>query len=249
LAKTGPTEKTLLRSIQRNGCIHLALIDPEKPLESLPETVGELQKFGTTAIMVGGSTVTSSSEIDATVKTIKANSSLPVILFPNGLQGISRFADAIFFMSMLNSSKPQYITGTQAMGAPIVKRFSLEAIPLGYILVGETNTAVSKISGAEKVPYSRPDLAQAYALAAQYLGMRWVYLEAGSGAETPVTAEMVRKVVSSVEIPVIVGGGIREPKQAEELAKSGAKALVTGTVLEIEGTSQVSRIIAALGRE
>src|SRR2546426_2722887 len=200
-----PTENMLLRAIERNGCIHLALIDPEKPIGSLPETVSVLKKFGTTAIMVGGSTVVSSHDIDATVKTVKENSSLPVILFPNGLQGISRFADAIFFMSMLNSSKPQYITGTQAKGAPIVKRFNLEAIPLGYILVGETNTAVSKISGADKVPYSRPDFAQAYALAAQYFWMRWGFLVAGSGAETPVTAEMVRKGGSSNEIPIIVG--------------------------------------------
>ncbi len=198
--------------------------------------------------MVGGSTVAASHDIDATVKMIKENSSLPVILFPNGVQGISRFADAIFFMSMLNSSKPQYITGTQAKGAPLVKRFNLEAIPLGYILVGETNTAVSKIGGARLVPYSRPDLAQAYALAAQYFGMRWVYLEAGSGAETPVTAEMIRKVASSIEIPIIVGGGIRKPEQAEELVKAGAKAVVTGTVLEREGAGQVSKIIAALGR-
>lgn len=198
--------------------------------------------------MVGGSTVASTQELDTTVRAIKRASSLPVILFPNGLPGISRFADAIFFMSLLNSSKTQYIMGAQALGAPIVKQFKLEPIPLGYILVGDSKTAVSSVSRPELIPYSKPDLAVSYCLAAKFLGMRFVYLEAGSGAPNPVEPEMVRKVSREVDIPVIVGGGIRTPDQAHRLARAGASAIVTGTVLERDGPGQVGKIVAALGR-
>ena len=198
--------------------------------------------------MVGGSTITSSQELDETIRTIKASTSLPTILFPNGVSGISRLADAIFFMSLLNSSQPRYITGAQAIGAPVVKRFKLEPIPLGYILVGDSTTAVSSVSRAELIPYSKPELAASYALAAQYLGMHFVYLEAGSGAGKPVDPNMVRKVSSDLEIPLIVGGGIGTPHQAKELAQAGASAIVTGTVLEREGTRQVAKIVAAIGR-
>jgi phosphoglycerol geranylgeranyltransferase len=214
----------------------------------LSQTAEALQELGTTAIMVGGSTITSSQELDETIRTVKASTSLPTILFPNGVSGISRLADAIFFMSLLNSSQPRYITGAQAIGAPVVKRFKLEPIPLGYILVGDSTTAVSSVSRAELIPYSKPDLAASYALAAQYLGMHFVYLEAGSGAGKPVDPNMVRKVSSELEIPLIVGGGIGTPHQAKELAQAGASAIVTGTVLEREGTRQVAKIVAAIGR-
>jgi len=244
----GPVEAALQKNIEKQGCIHLALFDPEKLGGKLRNECGALEKMGTTAIMVGGSTVASTQALDGTIKIIKESCSLPVILFPNGVTGISRFADAIFFMSLLNSSQPQYITGAQALGAPLVKRFKLETIPMGYILVGESKTAVSAVSRAELIPYSKPEAAASYALAAQYLGMRFVYLEAGSGAGRPVDASMVKKVSSELEIPLVVGGGIRTPQQAQELAGAGASAIVTGTVLEREGADQVAKIVAALGR-
>ncbi len=244
----GPVESILNKGIQKHGCIHLALFDPEKSGKDLRTACADLEKLGTTAIMVGGSTVASTQELDKTIHTIKDSCSLPAILFPNGLSGISRFADAIFFMSLLNSSQTHYITGAQALGAPLVKRFKLETIPLGYILVGDSSTAVSSVSRAELIPYSKPDAAVSYALAAQYLGMRFVYLEAGSGAGRPVEAEMVRKVSSALEIPLIVGGGIKTPEQAHIVAAAGASAIVTGTVLEQQGTGQVAKIVAALGR-
>ena len=244
----GPVESALIKGIEKKGCIHLALIDPEKSSEKLSETVEKLEGFGTTAIMVGGSTLASSEQLDRTVKTVKNACALPVILFPNGLSGVSRFADAIFFMSLLNSSRTQYIIGAQALGAATVKRFKLEPIPLGYILVGGSNTAVSSVSQAELIPFSKPNMALSYALAAQFLGMRFVYLEAGSGASKPVDPGMVDKVSAGVDVPVIVGGGIRTPEQAQRVVKAGASAIVTGTILEQGGPRQVGKILAALGR-
>lgn len=244
----GPIESLLLEGIQDKGCIHLALIDPEKFQNDWPKIVGDLEDNGTTGVMVGGSTVRSSTQLDKTVKTVRDASSLPIILFPNGPIGISRFAHAIFFMSLLNSSSTKYLIEAQVVGAPAVRRFNLEPIPLGYIVVGESRTAVSTVGRAKLVPFSRADLATAYALAAQYLGMRFVYLEAGSGADRSVDSRMVSKVSASVDVPVIVGGGIRTPNQAERLARAGASAIVTGTVLEQEGSGRIKRILAAIRR-
>jgi phosphoglycerol geranylgeranyltransferase len=244
----GPVESKLLEEIREHGCIHLALVDPEKFPGNLSSIIRNLEGNGTTAIMVGGSTVRSALQLDKAVKAIRDASSLPVILFPNGAAGISRFAHAIFFMSLLNSSNPQFIIGAQILGAPAVERFNLEPIPLGYLVVGESQSAVSTIGKAKKIPYSKADLAVAYALAAQYLGMRFVYLEAGSGAERSVDPRMVARISEKVDIPIIVGGGIKTPIQAERLVKAGASIIVTGTVLEQEGPARVKRILAAIKR-
>lgn len=244
----GPVEGMLLDRIRENGCIHLALIDPEKFSDSIPETVSQLEAHGTAAIMIGGSTLRSSALLDKVVKSIRESCSLPTILFPNGPVGISRFAHAIFFMSLLNSSSTEYVIESQVLGAGVVRRFNLEPIPLGYIIVGQSATAVSAVGKAKLVPFTKVELATDYALAAQYLGMRFVYLEAGSGAEHMVDPRMVERISSSVGVPIIVGGGIRTPEQAEKLARAGASAIVTGTVLEREGPGRVGEILAALKR-
>lgn len=245
---TGPVESALLDGIQQRGCVHLALIDPEKFSDNLSEIVAALESHGTLAIMVGGSTLKSSALLDRTVKTIRESCSLPVILFPNGPVGISRFANAIFFMSLLNSASTEYLIESQVLGASVVRRFNLEPIPLGYMVVGQSETAVSTVGKARPVPFSKVELATDYALAAQYLGMRFVYLEAGSGAQHMVDPKMVSRVSEVVDVPIIVGGGIRTPAQAEQLARAGASAIVTGTVLEQEGPGRVKEILAALKR-
>ncbi len=244
----GKVEGALVDGIREKGCIHLALIDPEKFSNNLADIVADLESHGTLAIMIGGSTLKSSAQLDKTVKTIRDSCSLPTILFPNGPVGISRFAHAIFFMSLLNSSSTRYLIESQVVGASVVRRFNLEPIPLGYMIVGQSETAVSKVGAAKPVPFSKIDLATDYALAAQYLGMRFVYLEAGSGAERMVDPRMVSRVSETVDVPVIVGGGIRTPDQAERLARAGASAIVTGTVLEQEGPGRVKQILAALKR-
>jgi phosphoglycerol geranylgeranyltransferase len=244
----GPVEGALVDGIREKGCVHLALIDPEKFSTNLPDIVAALESHGTSAIMVGGSTLKSSTQLDKTVKTIRESCSLPTILFPNGPVGVSRFAHAIFFMSLLNSSSTRFLIESQMMGASTVRRFNLEPIPLGYMVVGQSETAVSTVGKAKPVPFSKIELATDYALAAQYLGMRFVYLEAGSGADHMVDPRMVSRVSETVDVPVIVGGGIRTPDQAERLARAGASAIVTGTVLEQEGPGRVKQILAALKR-
>jgi phosphoglycerol geranylgeranyltransferase len=181
--------------------------------------------------MVGGSTVISTSHLDRIVKAIKKTVSIPVILFPNNVTGISKHADAIWFMSLLNSSDPYFLMGAQVLGALVIKKFGLEPIPLGYIVVGEGG-AVSVVGKAVPIPYDKPELAAAHALAAQYFGMRFVYLEAGSGAKQPVPNSMIRTVKNATHIPLIVGGGIKTGEQVKEMVGAGADVIVTGTVVE-----------------
>ena len=228
----GQIERYLLDKIHEDGAIHITLIDPEKTTPQMASHIAhEAGSAGTAGIMVGGSTITSTSRLDGVVKAIKKAVKIPVILFPNNITGISKYADAIWFMSLLNSSDPYFLTGAQVLGAPIIRKFGLEAIPLGYIIVGEGGT-VGVIGRACPIPYNKPELAAAYALAAQYFGMRFVYLEAGSGAKQPVPSDMIKMVKDLVSVHVVVGGGIRTSQQVKEMVSAGADILVTGTVIE-----------------
>ena len=228
----GQVEKYLIDRIQTDGAIHLTLIDPEKVDPSSAACIArEMESLQTAAIMVGGSTLASPYHLDKVIRAIKTAVKLPVILFPNNVTGISQFADAIWFMSLLNSSDPYFLSGAQVLGAPLIKKYRLEAIPLGYIIVGE-GSAASVIGKACPIPYNKPELAVAHALAAQYFGMRFVYLEAGSGAKQPVPSDMVRAVRNAIDVFLIVGGGIRTGEQVKEIVKAGANIIVTGTVVE-----------------
>ncbi len=240
----GPVEKCLLEKIKKEGPIHMTLVDPEKVTpSSASRVVKEAEACNTAAIMVGGSTSVFTSQLDKIVKAMKESVEIPVILFPNNITGISRYANAIWFMSLLNSSDPYFLMGAQVLGAPIIKKFGLEPIPLGYIIVGEGG-AVSVVGKAVPIPYNKPELAAAHALAAEYFGMRFVYLEAGSGVGKPVPAEMIRVVKNVISLPLIVGGGIRTGEQVKEIVKAGADIIVTGNVLEEnKGRSKIRELI------
>jgi phosphoglycerol geranylgeranyltransferase len=243
----GPIEKYLLEKIKAEGSIHLALIDPEKVTAQDASRIAENSKnSGTAAIMIGGSTFISQAHLDDVVKAIKSRVTLPTILFPNNVTGISSHADAIWFMSLLNSVDPYFLIGAQILGAPLVKKYHLEPLSMGYIIVGDGGTA-GIVGKAISVPYNKPELAAAHALAGQYLGMRFIYLEGGSGAKDPVPSEMIHAVKHVLEIPLIVGGGIRSKEQAIAAVSAGADIIVTGNVCESSDSRQkVAEIIAAI---
>ncbi|MGD0643563.1 MAG: geranylgeranylglyceryl/heptaprenylglyceryl phosphate synthase [Candidatus Bathyarchaeia archaeon] len=243
----GPVEKYLLEKIKIEGSIHLTLIDPEKITAMEASRIAENSKnSGTAAVMIGGSTFVSQTHLDDVVEAIKSNVNIPTILFPNNITGISSYADAIWFMSLLNSVDPYFLIGAQILGAPLVKKFGLEPISMGYIIVGEGGTA-GIVGKAISVPYNKPELAAAHALAGQYLGMRFIYLEGGSGAANPVPPEMIRTVKHLLDVPLIVGGGIRTKEQALAAASAGADIIVTGNVTETSDAKQrVSEIIRAI---
>ena len=243
----GNVEKYLLDKIRAEGAIHMTLIDPEKMTPQQASGIVENSiSSGTSAIMVGGSTFISQTHLDDVVKTIKSTVKIPIILFPNNITGISRHADAIWFMSLLNSTDPYFLIGAQVLGAPLVKKYGLEPIPMGYVIVGEGGTA-GIVGKAIPVPYNKPELAAAHALAGQYLGMHFVYLEGGSGAKDPVPPEMIRVVKHYIDIPVIVGGGIRTKEQALAAASAGADVIVTGNVIEgNDAGRKISEIIEGI---
>ena len=240
----GVVEKYLFEKIEKEGTIHMTLVDPEKVTPSSASHIAkEAEACDTAAIMVGGSTSFSTSHLDRVTKSVKESVEIPVILFPNNITGISRYADAIWFMSLLNSSDPYFLMGAQVLGASIIKKFGLEPIPLGYIIVGEGG-AVSVVGKAVPIPYNKPELAAAHALAAEYFGMRFVYLEAGSGVGKPVPSTMAKAVKNVIDIPLIVGGGIRTGEQVKDLVKAGASIVVTGNVLEENiGKSKITELV------
>jgi phosphoglycerol geranylgeranyltransferase len=244
---SGTVERYLLDKIKADGSIHMTLIDPEKVTpESAAQVAEASAKNGTAAIMIGGSTVDSQKQLDEVVRAIKEAVKIPIILFPGNVTGISSHADAIWFMSMLNSADPYFLMGAQILGAPYIKKFKIEPISMGYVIVGDGGT-VGKVGKAIPVPYNNPDLAVAHALAGQYLGMRFIYLEGGSGVKVPVPAEMIRAVKQAIDIPLIVGGGIRNKESAITAAQAGADVIVTGNLTETtEGAERVSQIIQAI---
>jgi len=243
----GHVEKYLRERIKTEGSIHITLIDPEKVTPPQASKIAENSKAsGTSAIMIGGSTFVSQAHLDGVVKMIKHSVEIPTILFPNNITGISRHADAIWFMSLLNSVDPYFLIGAQILGAPLVKKYGLEPISMGYVIVGEGGTAgiVGKVI---PVPYNKPELAAAHALAGQHLGMHFLYLEGGSGAREPVPPEMIRAVRHYIVIPLIVGGGIRSPEQALAAASAGADVIVTGNVTETgDAGGKVSSIVEGI---
>lgn len=214
------------------GTIHMALLDPDK---QSPEEAGKLaalaKEAGTDAIMIGGSTGVNSDNLGETAKAIREMSGLPSIHFPGGPNELSPEVDALFFMSLVNSSDPAWIFGAQAYAAPYIKKLGVETISMGYLLI-EPGMKVGEVGKADLIKHSEVDKAVGYAIACEMYGMSYVYLEAGSGADVPVPAEMISAVKSSISIPLIVGGGIRTPEVAEVARKAGADAIVTGTFIE-----------------
>jgi phosphoglycerol geranylgeranyltransferase len=157
---------------------------------------------------------------------------------------VSRRADAILFLSLLSGRNPLYLVEEQVRSAPLIKERGLEPISVGYLLVGSGGRTVHFVSGTEPIPADRPEIAMAHALAAEYMGMRAVYLEAGSGASSPVPPETIRAVRGYVSVPLFVGGGIRTAAQAAAAREAGADFIVVGHVLEGEVTAPVVRAFA-----
>ncbi len=238
----------LLKRIAEVGAIHMTLLDPDKvTAKEFKELALMVQEYGSDALMVGGSLgISEGGQLDEYLSAVKGSLKIPVILFPGSVANLSRYADAVFFLSVLNSADPYFIVGAQIQASVLlVKRFrNLEPISLAYIIVGDGG-AVGYVSNARPIPYDRDDIALAYAYTAQLMGFDMIYLEAGSGAREPVRPRMVSRVKQLVSKPLIVGGGIRDPEKASELALAGADAIVTGTIVE-EKPELIKDIIRAV---
>ena len=228
-------EKYLNSQLKKKKALILVLIDSEvSNIKASVKLANEVEKIGASAILVGGSSATDQMGLAEAVKNLKKSVKIPIILFPGNVTGVVPQADAILFSSLMNSENPYFITQAQALGAPSVLKFGLEALPTAYLVIGE-GTSAWFVGSARGIPFDKPKIAAAYALAAQFLGMRFVYLEAGSGAKQNVSPEMVKTVRKVFGGFLIVGGGIKDVKIAKQIVAAGADALVIGTLLEKGG--------------
>ena len=242
----GKVEKYLQEEIKSHGTICLPLIDSENSTDAM-SIAKIVEEKGASAILIGGSSAVDQLELTRIVSEIKSTINLPVILFPGNVTGVSPKADAILFSSLLNSESTYFISEAQALGALTVKKYAIEPLPTAYIIIGE-GTAAWFVGRARGIPFHKPNLAVMYSLAAQYMGMRFVYLEAGSGAAEHVPPEMVAMVRKHYDGTIIVGGGIKSPEIAGQVAKAGADIIVVGTLIEKEGNWQekFSSIVKAI---
>ena len=229
----GKTFDFLLAVRERRGAAYLALLDPDRLSRSdLVRRAEACADNGVDALLVGSSLLLS-RDFDGAVREVKRAVDLPVIIHPGDINQVTPHADALLFLSMISGRNPELLIGQQVKAAPLLKACDLEPIPTGLILVESgAVTTVEFVSNTKPLPRDKPDIAMAHALAAEYLGMRCVYLEGGSGAKMSVPEEMIRAVASYVSLPLIVGGGIRTPEAAAEKVRAGASFVVIGNALE-----------------
>ena len=221
--------------LQKYNKIHFSLIDPDS---QAPGETGQIAKiceeYGTNAIMVGGSTVSSRQLTYDTIESIKRNVKVPVILFPNSAESISKNAEYILFMMLLNSKGNRYLGEEQAKGALLVKKWGIQPISTGYVVVSTSSepTTIERNVELDEIHVDDIEKAVDYALYAEMSGMSCVYFDAGSGAERPISNEMIQAIRSNIDIPIIIGGGIRDGDTAKEKIDAGADAIVNGTIVE-----------------
>jgi phosphoglycerol geranylgeranyltransferase len=209
------------------------LIDPDKVNKPmLDELTGLCIAAKVDYLLVGGSLVIS-NHLDECVQHIKQNCSMPVILFPGSPSQISKYADALLYLSLISGRNPELLIGQHVVSAPFVKQSGLEIMSTGYIVVdGGAPTTVSYISNASPVPSDKNEIAMCTAMAGEMLGMKLIYMDSGSGAKRPISETMIESVAKSISSPLIIGGGITDPEKAHLNCKAGADVIVVGNAIE-----------------
>ena len=244
MALMGKVERHIVDRIGKDGAILSVIIDPvDWPSPDAAIKAGiAASEAGADLVAVGGSIGAQGELLDVVTKEIKAKSSVPVVLFPGNIATLTRYADAVYFMSLLNSRNPYWISQAQTLAAPIVKRMGIEPLPMGYIVV-EPGGTVGWVGDANLVPRNKPGIAAALALAGQYGGNRIIFTDAGSASGLgPIPVEMVSAVAKMIDVPYLVAGGIKEPKQAAEIIRAGADWVQVGTAAE--KSSDPKRVIS-----
>lgn len=240
----------ICQRIQRGERLYWVLLDPDDfSMSEAVRVAREAEQCGVDGLLVGGSLMRSTC-FDSFVENVKKSVSIPVLLFPGDATQLSRHADGVLFLSLISGRNPVNLIGEHVKAAPIIREFGIEPIATGYMLVESgTVTSVEYMSNTRPLPRAKPSIAAAHALAAEYLGMSLVYLEAGSGAQQPVPDDMIAQVRSQISIPLIVGGGIRDVQTARAKLDAGADIIVTGNLLQKNEGVATMRAIAALVKE
>lgn len=222
------------------------LIDPDKLTEqALLDTIQLAKQSHVDFIFVGGSLVVTDT-LDKVVSTIKSQCAIPVILFPGSPDQITPKADALLYLSLISGRNPELLIGQHVISAPFVKQSGLEIIPVGYMLIdGGTPTTVSYISNTNPIPSNKNDIASCTAMAGEMLGLKVIYMDAGSGAISAIPTTMISQVAKYIQIPIIVGGGITTAEKAKENCLAGADIIVVGNAVE-KDPALISEIAAAI---
>lgn len=225
--------KTLKDYKERQKKSFALLIDPDNVDEL--ECIELLQLAESTSVdflLIGGSLITGNN-LGRIVEICKSHSQIPVILFPGSSLHIDTEADAILFLSLISGRNPDFLIGQHILAAPILKRSRLEVLPTGYMLVDTgKQTTVSFISNTTPIPYDKPDVAACIAMAGEMLGLQIIYMDGGSGAEKPISPQMISAVRKAVDTPLIIGGGINSPEKVQIALKAGADVIVVGNAIE-----------------
>jgi phosphoglycerol geranylgeranyltransferase len=218
--------------ITKPGKKFALLIDPDNySVHSLIATMYAAEELKINMIFVGGSLV--SDRIDSTIEIIKQHTNIPVVLFPGSLLQLSNKADAILLLSLISGRNPEYLVGNHVLAAPLLQKWGIEVIPTGYILVGDGNSSsVEYISNTKPIPSDKYDLVVATAIAGEMMGNKLIYLESGSGAAKSIDIELIKEVKRHISIPLIVGGGLKNPEQVKNISKAGADIMVVGNAIE-----------------
>ena len=221
----------------------VVLIDPDK-LVSL-KTIDIAESSGVDYFFTGGSLLTNNN-LEKCIEIIKKRSSIPVVLFPGNALQISRKAEGILFLSLISGRNAELLIGKHVVAAPLLKSSPLEILPTGYMLIesGKQTTA-SYMSNSNPIPADKDDIALCTAMAGEMLGLKLIYMDAGSGAINPVSESMIKKVKDHISIPLIVGGGIRTPQMALKACRAGADIIVVGNAIE-KDNSLVKSIASAV---
>lgn len=250
----GKTERHIFEQIGKKGALLFGVIDPldYKDMKSAVETAVNLDKGGADLILIGGSTGVQGEMLDAITRKIKELVSVPVVLFPGNIGTVTKYADAIYFMSMLNSRNPYWISGAQMLAGPTMRMMGLEALSTAYVVV-EPGGTVGYVGDANKLPRDKAKIAAAYALGAQYMGFHFFITDVGSASkEGPVPVDMVRAVAGSIDkgrMKYVVAGGIRTPEQARAIVAAGADIVQVGTAFEEKNAVENVRKMVSAVRE
>jgi len=235
----------LQRVVKERGAGFLPILDPDRlaPPEAA-EAAAKMENAGADALLIGTSLMLAVT-FEETIQRIKEKTDIPLVIFPGSSSQISRFADAMLLPSLISGRNPEFLIGQHVQAAWRLKESGLETIPLGYMLVESgTTTSVEFMSGTKPIPRNKSEIAVAHALAGQLLGLKMLFLEAGSGALKPVPDEMITSVKRHVDVPLVVGGGIREPEVAGQKVAAGADLIVVGSALESGGSEELMREFA-----
>lgn len=213
------------------------LIDPDKSSKAYIQSICKNAKAAQASFFLVGGSLLTDGNMDETIRLLKQETNLPIIIFPGSSSQISKLADGILFLSLLSSRNPEMLIGQQVIAAPFLKKTDLEVISTAYLLIdsGEQTTA-SYISNSQPIPANKAEIAACTALAGEYMGMQLIYLDGGSGAKNPVSAEMILKVKEYTKNPLIIGGGINTLEKAKTAWQAGADVIVVGNAFEQDST-------------